>query len=161
MAQKILALARSLLGNPGGEKFWKAYGFTYRVEWCCIFVWYVFHSLGLDSLFFGGQKTAYVPYLWNWARENHQTTTDPQPGDLIIFDWNANQIPDHVGIVESVTDNIIHTLEGNVSDQAQAVSRPRDNKILGFIHIQYPQSSGCDPETCPIINYLKTIMKGE
>lgn len=39
-----------------------------------------------------------------------------QPGDMIIFDWQGDGNPDHVGIVESVNGNSITTIEGNSSD---------------------------------------------
>ena len=34
----IVKVAAKQLGNAGGEKFWRWYGFSSRVEWCCVFV---------------------------------------------------------------------------------------------------------------------------
>jgi len=34
----IVGVAKSQLGNSGGEPFWSWYGFTARVEWCACFV---------------------------------------------------------------------------------------------------------------------------
>ena len=34
----IVQVAKKEVGNVGGEKFWKWYGFPSRVDWCCIFV---------------------------------------------------------------------------------------------------------------------------
>lgn len=158
-AQEVIALARSFIGNKGGEKFWKEYGYSYRVEWCCIFVWFLFRACA--SLFYGGAKTAYVPTLWNWARDTGTTTNEPRPGDLVIFDWNKNGIPDHVGLVAAVHDSTIETVEGNVSDEVREMTRNRDGQILGYIKINYPNTQTCDPATCPIMDYLKKIMKGE
>jgi cell wall-associated NlpC family hydrolase len=31
--------------------------------------------------------------------------SNAQPGDMIIFDWEGDGTPDHVGIVESVNGN--------------------------------------------------------
>ena len=33
-----------------------------------------------------------------------------------IFDWGNNGTVDHVGIVESVVDGVVHTVEGNSGD---------------------------------------------
>ena len=160
MPQQIINKARSLLGNAGGELFWRAYGLTYRVAWCAIFVWYVFQACGLAELFYDGQKTAYVPTLWNWAKNKKLTVTDPQPGDLVIFDWNKNGAADHVGIVERVTDTTLYTLEGNADDAARAMTRPRNDQVMGYIRPPYPStvSRMCNSDECPIIASLKTII---
>lgn len=34
----IVKVAQKQIGNEGGEKFWKWYGFPTRVEWCACFV---------------------------------------------------------------------------------------------------------------------------
>lgn len=48
--------------------------------------------------------------------ENGKIT--PKPGDLIVFSWNKSKQPNnasasHIGIVESVKDGVITTIEGN------------------------------------------------
>ena len=35
---RIVEIAKSQIGNIGGEKYWRWYGFESRVEWCAIFV---------------------------------------------------------------------------------------------------------------------------
>jgi len=46
----------------------------------------------------------------------------PQPGDYIFYDWDDKGMgdcagwPEHVGIVESIHDNIIRVVEGNKED---------------------------------------------
>ena len=161
MAQIVINKARSLLGNTGGELFWRAYGYTYRVAWCAIFVWYVFQACGVSNLFYDGQRTAYVPTLWNWAKNKKLTANVPRPGDLVIFDWNKNGAADHVGIVERVTDSTLYTIEGNVDDAVQAMTRPLNDQIMGYIRPDYPTDtpSMCNPDSCPIIAYLKSIIK--
>ena len=45
----------------------------------------------------------------NWKGRNN-----PQPGDLILFDWDHDNVADHVGLVKSVNGNgTITTIEGN------------------------------------------------
>ena len=34
----IVEVARSQIGNVGGEPYWSWYGFTERVDWCACFV---------------------------------------------------------------------------------------------------------------------------
>lgn len=37
----------------------------------------------------------------------------PKRGDIVFYDWNLNGELDHVGVVETMSKNIIHVLEGN------------------------------------------------
>lgn len=40
----------------------------------------------------------------------------PKMGDIVFYDWNLNGELDHVGVVETMSKNIIHVLEGNKND---------------------------------------------
>lgn len=40
----------------------------------------------------------------------------PKMGDIAFYDWNLNGELDHVGVVETMSKNIIHVLEGNKND---------------------------------------------
>lgn len=41
----------------------------------------------------------------------------PAAGDIIFFDWENDGTIDHVGIVESVTNGVVNTVEGNSGDK--------------------------------------------
>ena len=47
--------------------------------WCAVFTWWLFEQAGISGLYYGGKKTAYVPALLTWARQEapgwggHQT----------------------------------------------------------------------------------------
>jgi hypothetical protein len=62
---------------------------------------------------------------------------NPQPGDLVLFDWDGDRKADHIGIVKSVNaDGTITTIEGNTSERGQhegvwEKTRTLDS-ILGF-----------------------------
>ena len=43
----------------------------------------------------------------------------PSPGDLIFFDWGNDGHADHVGIVVSVANGRVYTIEGNSSDRVR------------------------------------------
>lgn len=65
------------------------------------------------------------------------------PGSLVIFDWNKNGGANHVGMVERVGANVVHTVEFNTSStaagsqrdggQIAVKERPLDQTIKGFI----------------------------
>lgn len=39
----------------------------------------------------------------------------PQPGDIVVYDWDATKDGDHIGIIEQVKGNIVTAIEGNMS----------------------------------------------
>ena len=43
----------------------------------------------------------------------------PAPGDLIFFDWGHDGSINHVGIVTSVSDGKVYTIEGNSTDMVR------------------------------------------
>lgn len=59
----------------------------------------------------------------------------PLPGDLIFFDWiiDANDDSDHVGVVLTVNNGYVYTVEGNSADMV-AVRRYKedDPRIMGY-----------------------------
>lgn len=74
-------------------------------------------------------------------------TITPQPGDIILFNWDDNTQPndgysDHIGYVESVSGRTITTIEGNKS---QAVGRRTltvgAGNIRGYARPKYSGSS--------------------
>ncbi len=94
-------------------------------SWCCVFVWWLFHSLDADALYYGGEKTASCTTLYNWAKAAGLAIYgDYQPGDIVFYDWDKSGDCDHVGIVERVDGNTVYTIEGNQNDAVTRMSRP-------------------------------------
>lgn len=130
----IVSIAKTQIGNAGGSKYWKWYGFKSRVSWCACFVsWCANESGDLDKTIpkFSG---VYEGEMWfkhhdKWKGKNYT----PNPGDLIFFDWQQNGYPDHVGIVEKLEDGKVYTIEGNSSDKVKAKSYSLTSKsIYGY-----------------------------
>ena len=106
----IIAIAKSQVGNIGGETYWKWYGFSSRVEWCACFVSWCANEAGLIDQGLV-PKFSYCPDGINWFKENGQwldRTAIPQAGYIVFFDWNLDGIADHVGIVEKVEGDVIY-----------------------------------------------------
>lgn len=154
-ANYILELARGELGtkeSPAGSnnvKYNQSYygrsvsGSGYA--WCAVFLWWLFRQAGAPELYYDGGKTAYVPTLINWAGKKGLLADTPQPGDLICFDFNANQKADHIGICESWDGQYVTTIDGNTGTTNQAnggcVMRRRRHKkyILAVIRPKYEE----------------------
>ena len=62
----------------------------------------------------------------------------PNEGAIIFFDWEQNGISDHVGIVEKVEDNKVHTVEVNSSNAVKQLQYNINSKVIyGYWIVNY------------------------
>ena len=132
--ERILTLAREQIGvreNPPGSND-IIYNTDYyggavqgaKFPWCCVFIWWLFWKTGLSALFCGGEKTAYCPFVVQYAREHGQWVTGGyRAGDLLLFDWDGDRQADHIGICESVNGTWAVTVEGNCGGAVERMKR--------------------------------------
>ena len=144
----IVEIARSQIGNIGGEIYWSWYGFTERVGWCACFVSWCADQCGyieadLFPRFSGPEWGVY------WFKQRGQWAdrqTVPTPGMIIFYDWDDPEtggqdgVTDHVGIVSHVENGTIYTIEGNsVGDSCLERSRTVGQyEIMGYGVPAYP-----------------------
>ena len=134
-SEGMVEVARSQLGQVGGEPYWSWYGFPYRVEWCAIFVSWVADQNGLisEGLF---PKFAGCSLGESWFKSNNLWQEGgycPAPGEIIFYDWDGDAFPDHVGIVESCDGSTVYTIEGNWADSVHTDSFPvNSHYIFGY-----------------------------
>ncbi len=133
--EDIVAVAISQIGNVGGEPYWRWYGLSSRTEWCAIFVSWCAEQCGyIDSGIV--PKFAWVPDGVSWFKARGQWRPGgytPSPGDIIFFDWDGDGKGNHVGIVEYVENNVVHTVEGNSGDACKRKQYSVDSSyILGY-----------------------------
>lgn len=91
-----------------------AYYGTSGVPYCAMFVTWVLHAAGMEPV---GGDFAYVPYGINAAAKAGRLVPKIQaiPGDYLCFDWDNDNIADHVGFVEANRGSWVQTIEGNTS----------------------------------------------
>ena len=80
-------------------------------------------------------KFAHVDKFMNDFPRTSWKTRNPQPGDVIFFDWieNDTSYPQHVGVVLKVTDTLVCTIEGNTDNQVAVRQYAlEDPHILGY-----------------------------
>lgn len=137
---QLVTIAKSQLGNEGGEKFWSWWGFTERQEWCACFVSWCADQAGLI------QKEAVPKFsvctdgvAWFQAKGKWQSGGSvPTPGTIIFFDWDHDGASDHVGIVESCDGTTVHTIEGNSGDAVKQNNYTVNSQsILGYGPVAY------------------------
>ena len=147
--EDILAIARTQLGyqestsnfivrEDGSIQGYTRYGDWYGVpheEWCAMFVSFCLHYAGISR----------GDYPWDAGCENFRDNLkyrggyadaedyEPQPGDLIFFNWDSEGDADHIGIVESVSGGAVNTIEGNSGRQVRRNSYAlSDSQIMGY-----------------------------
>ena len=131
----MIEIAATQIGNVGGEPYWSWYGFGSREEWCACFVSWVAEQCGyIDAGII--PRFAWCPSGVQWFKDREQWQDGgytPRPGDIIFFDWEPDGECDHVGIVESVADGKVNTIEGNAGDTCRKCSYDLGSvKIYGY-----------------------------
>ena len=133
LRESIVKTASMELGKTG-ETYWTWYGFNHRVEWCAVFVSWVFNENGLLNKkvpkFIWVKKG--VDYFKDKNSLKYPSEYNPKPGDIIFFDWNNNLVIDHVGIVEKVDSKYVYSIEGNVD--RKDVQRRKSNINSHYIY---------------------------
>ena len=144
----IISVAKSQLGQKGGQPYWSWYGFNDRVAWCACFVSWCANQCGLIE---NGQIPRYsvcdngIAYFKEKNRwQDRETGYLPVQGDVIFFNWlekdeNGNlyqdEKSDHTGIIEyyDSSTNKVYTIEGNSGDECKERSYNADDiQIMGY-----------------------------
>lgn len=130
-------------GN-NNNAFGKWYGMNYA-PWCAMFVTYCYIVAGSKS-FKRGERWAYVPYVVTEAQQKDfglSITPDPEPGDLVCFDWDGG-VADHIGMFIKWTDRAngeFLAIEGNTaptnnSNGGQVMRRTRRrSQVEAFVRV--------------------------
>lgn len=125
----------------------RGYKVKYKDAWCAATVSAVFHSLGYDEIF--PLECGCNPMIQK-AKEMHIWVENdsfiPEPGDVILYDWNDSGKgdnsgePDHVGIVLEVykSNGYFVVGEGNYKDSVKKRTVNINGRyIRGFITPAY------------------------
>lgn len=104
----------------------RGYKVTYTDAWCAAFCSALAIKFGYTDIM--PVECSCTKMIELYKKINRWVEDDkyvPQPGDLIMYDWNDNNVgdnkgtPEHVGMVVSVVGNVIKVIEGNYSNAVQ------------------------------------------
>ena len=139
----IIKHAESQIGyieQPGNKtKFGKWFGWD-GVAWCAIFVSWCYDKAGF-TIKGGGWPKGYAGCQYAFSKFKDKITKNPQPGDIVLFDWNGDGRYDHTGIfVKKINDTYFESIEGNTSPSNQSnggevMRRKRNFKNCVFIQL--------------------------
>ena len=120
--QAVVDIAKSQVGNVGGQPYWSWYGFTSRVEWCACFVSWCYGQMGLSEPRFAACQSQGIPWFQSHGQWGGRDYANIAPGDAIFFDWDLDGSADHVGIVVGTDGSRVYTVEGNSGDACKIKS---------------------------------------
>ena len=120
--QAVVDIAKSQVGNVGGQPYWSWYGFTSRVEWCACFVSWCYGQMGLSEPRFAACQSQGIPWFQSHGQWGGRDYANIAPGDAIFFDWDLDGRADHVGIVVGTDGSKVYTVEGNSGDACKIKS---------------------------------------
>ena len=120
--QAVVDIAKSQVGNVGGQPYWNWYGFTSRVEWCACFVSWCYGQMGLSEPRFAACQSQGIPWFQSHGQWGGRDYANIAPGDAIFFDWDLDGRADHVGIVVGTDGSKVYTVEGNSGDACKIKS---------------------------------------
>ncbi len=142
--QSIIAAAAAENGtkespaNSNKTKYGQWYGLD-GVKWCAIFVSYVYYKAGhpLEAI---DKPKGYQSCQsgFNFWKRNQRIVTNPQPGDIVLYDWTGDGVCDHTGIFVAWADASKtsfqawegNTAQGNDSDGGQVMLRTRNRSTV-------------------------------
>lgn len=173
-AQDIINEARKYVGVTGAPKgshnvLFNTWYYGYQVNdpkayfWCVVFISYIFAAIGAAKLFCDGNKANRCKTVREWATSAGLTVDKSTitPGDLVLFDWEPDNSPDHIALATgAISNGKFKTIEGNVEDSVKEMTRSID-KVALVVRPKYTSSgaTACSPDTCPILARLKSLIK--
>jgi hypothetical protein len=130
----------------------RGYKVKYTDEWCATFVSALAIKCGMDNIIplecSCGKMIEKAQKMGIWVEDDAYT---PNKADIILYHWKDSGVgdnkswPNHVGIVESVTNNAIKVIEGNLN---QAVGyrniKVNGKTIRGYICPKYVDEQKTD-----------------
>ena len=163
----IIRLAESQVGyteEPPGSNCTKYniayYGYNQPAAWCAIWCWWLCNELGEPDEYCDGLRFACCDDVQDWADAHGLLTQTPHVGDWVLFDWDNSGDADHIGIVTSIGDGYIETIEGNTGPNQDAVMRrTRSECILGYVRTYFDNDT--EDEDMNLYNELPEIEYGD
>ena len=152
-ADDLLAVAQTQLGyTESTENFilaedgtthkgYTRYGAWYEDpygDWDAMFTSFCLHYADVEDMPLSDNCGEWVQELSNeeYALYHEAADYSPAVGDLAFFDLDGDNAADHVGIISSITETEINTIEGDWEDSVQVVTRAADDEmILGYAEL--------------------------
>ena len=145
----VLAIAKTQLGyresannyavweddtTHGYTRYGQWYGSPYG-DWCAMFVSFCLNYAEVEGMPLHWGVRPWIEELTELKLYHEADVYDPKPGDLIFYDWEGDELSDHVGFVAEIIPETeyepaqVVALEGNSSNCVQYVYYEYDEKF--------------------------------
>lgn len=146
--ESIVAVAIGEIGyheGAGNQTKYGEYTGTNGLSWCHAFVSWCANECGfVDMGIFPKTASCETGRQWFISHQEYQVSDgsyEPQPGDIIYFDYDHVGVSHHVGIVEYTENGVVHTIEGNKNDQVMRAHYDLTYAgIMGYGQPAYPET---------------------
>lgn len=112
------------------------YRLSYNDPWCAGFASFVLSKCRAVN----APLSASVLRMKEKARKNKQIVKIPRVNDLILYNWNGDGVPDHVGIIFSINGELMQVIEGNMSRAVGVRTISKKSKYIDC-YIRVPAAS--------------------
>ena len=159
--KKIIDIYNSVKPIPVG------YYMSYWDSWCDATISAAACVAGCDQLI--GRECGvgrHIDIFRNMGIWIEDGTITPKPGDIILFDWRQNYQPNnragsHIGIVESVKNGQITTIEGNKNNACERRTFPVGwGYIRGYARPRYVKTQNVANAATQAIDQLANAVGG-
>lgn len=163
----LLAIARTQIGYAESERnfivdddgkiqgytrYGQWYGSSYA-DWCAMFVSFCLNYAGIPDADFPYEANPAKwkdNMQWKGVYEDDENSYAPQAGDMIFFNYEDKNTPQHIGIVSDVDDTYVYTIEGNNTKKVvEARYALTDKRIVGYSNTEKLEEMAKAPETAP------------
>jgi len=111
----------------------RKYKIKYTDNWCAMFMSVCAHKAKLVDFDYEVsvlQMRDIAKATGNYNRDFNSV----KAGDMVVYNWNDDYVPDHIGLIISVSDNHIVVVEGNYTNTVKVRVVRSDSKfIAGYI----------------------------
>lgn|GEM_PF-4052986 len=138
---KLIAVERKYLGYtespPNSNRtIFGEYTGTNGQAWCASYQCKCINEAGLSRYVYGGKKFASCTALMNYHKKLGQVVTSGyRKGDLLLFQFNGDPLPDHIGLCTGRNGDVLMSIEGNTSvgndaNGGEVMERPRKESLV-------------------------------
>ena len=140
---ELIEFAEQFLGyneaDGSADKFISKYGLTSSTPWCAAFVEYCLENSGVDipDWYQSVSNKIYCPSVYSAAKNNGAVinSSEAQTGDIVLFDWEVDGEKDHIGLIVSIDNGVVTTIEGNSSNKVQKKTYNLNDSRLTYCKI--------------------------
>ncbi len=131
-------------------------------SWCHTFVSWCANECGLiEKKVIPKTASCAVGRSWFIEKGQYRNASSgykPKGGDIVYFDYEGRGVPGHSGIVEFTENGVVHTVEGNRSNEVQKGLYKLDSvAIMGYGTPKYPEESYGSGKTIKLPENLGSV----